>query len=134
MTGTDLRAGGRTVRIERADKVLFPADGGTGALTKADLAAHYRRVARRILPRLRGRPLMLERYPDGIDGPRLVQKDTPGTSRSGSAAANCPRRAAPSPTPSATTWPPCSTSPAKPASPRTAGSPGPTGPTTPTCW
>ncbi|MFF4342897.1 non-homologous end-joining DNA ligase [Kitasatospora sp. NPDC001540] len=73
MTTVEIRASGRIVQLKRADKELFPADG----LTKADLAAHYRRVARRILPQLRDRPLMLERYPDGIDGPRLVQKDTP---------------------------------------------------------
>ncbi|WP_033216706.1 non-homologous end-joining DNA ligase [Kitasatospora phosalacinea] len=78
MTTVEIRASGRIVQLKRADKVLFPADGSAGALTKADLAAHYRRVARRILPQLRGRPLMLERYPDGIDGARLVQKDTPG--------------------------------------------------------
>ncbi|RAJ45517.1 bifunctional non-homologous end joining protein LigD [Kitasatospora sp. SolWspMP-SS2h] len=74
MTTAEIRASGRIIQLRRADKELFPADG----LTKADLAAHYRRVARRILPQLRGRPLMLERYPDGIDGPRIVQKDTPG--------------------------------------------------------
>ncbi|MEU3498779.1 non-homologous end-joining DNA ligase [Kitasatospora cineracea] len=74
MTTTDLHVNGRTVEIERADKELFPDDG----ITKADLADHYRKVSRRILPHLRDRPLMLERYPDGIDGIRLVQKDTPG--------------------------------------------------------
>ncbi|GAA2087623.1 non-homologous end-joining DNA ligase [Kitasatospora saccharophila] len=77
MTTVEIRASGRIVQLKRADKELFPADGRAGAITKADLAAHYRRVSRRVLPQLRGRPLMLERYPDGIDGPRLVQKDTP---------------------------------------------------------
>ncbi|WP_418955556.1 non-homologous end-joining DNA ligase [Streptomyces tritici] len=70
---TTLRAGGRSVEIKRADKVLFPDDG----ITKADLAAYYRSVARRMLPHLRGRPLMLERHPEGIDGGRFMQKDTP---------------------------------------------------------
>ncbi|WP_244260321.1 non-homologous end-joining DNA ligase LigD [Kitasatospora cineracea] len=37
-----------------------------------------RTPGRRILPHLRDRPLMPERYPDGIDGIRLVRKDTPG--------------------------------------------------------
>jgi bifunctional non-homologous end joining protein LigD len=71
---TTIRAGKRSVRISRPDKVLFPDDG----LTKADLAAYYRAVARRMLPHLRGRPLMLERRPGGIGGPGFVQKDTPG--------------------------------------------------------
>lgn len=59
-----LRSGRHTVRVNRPEKLLFPDDG----LTKADLAAYYRSVAPRMLPHLRGRPLMLERHPDGIDG------------------------------------------------------------------
>ncbi|KJY25014.1 non-homologous end-joining DNA ligase [Streptomyces katrae] len=61
------------VEIGRPDKVLFPGDG----ITKADLAGYYRTVARRMLPQLRGRPLMLERHPDGTDGPAFMQKDVP---------------------------------------------------------
>jgi bifunctional non-homologous end joining protein LigD len=68
-----VRAGRRTVDIHRPDKVLFPDDG----ITKADLAEYYRSVAPFMLPHLRGRPLMLERHPDGTDGPRFMQKDTP---------------------------------------------------------
>ncbi|MFI0900453.1 non-homologous end-joining DNA ligase [Streptomyces sp. NPDC020983] len=69
-----VRAGRRSVRISRPDKVLFPDDG----VTKADLAAYYRTVAPRMLPQLRGRPLMLERRPGGIADHGFVQKDTPG--------------------------------------------------------
>ncbi|RPF29252.1 bifunctional non-homologous end joining protein LigD [Streptomyces sp. Ag109_G2-6] len=68
-----IRAGRHTVEISRPDKVLFPGDG----ITKADLAGYYRTVARRMLPQLRGRPLMLERHPDGTDGPAFMQKDVP---------------------------------------------------------
>ncbi|SEB90483.1 non-homologous end-joining DNA ligase [Streptomyces sp. TLI_105] len=73
MTTTDIRVSGRTVEIRRAEKELFPDDG----ITKADLADYYRRVGPRILPHLRGRPLMLERHPDGIGAGRFMQKDTP---------------------------------------------------------
>lgn len=68
-----IRTAGRTVRIQRPDKVLFPDDG----LTKADLADYHRAIAPHMLPHLRGRPLMLERHPDGIGGPRFMQKNTP---------------------------------------------------------
>ncbi|MFD9219066.1 non-homologous end-joining DNA ligase [Streptomyces sp. NPDC060064] len=68
-----VRAGRRTVEIHRPDKVLFPDDG----LTKADLVDYYRRIAPFMLPHLRGRPLMLERHPDGIGGPGFLQKQTP---------------------------------------------------------
>ncbi|MGA4539553.1 non-homologous end-joining DNA ligase [Uniformispora flossi] len=68
-----VRAGRHTVEISRPDKVLFPDDG----LTKADLVDHYLAVADRMLPQLRGRPLMMERYPDGIGKRPLMQKSTP---------------------------------------------------------
>ncbi|WP_327321633.1 non-homologous end-joining DNA ligase [Streptomyces sp. NBC_01210] len=68
-----VRAGRRTVEIHRPDKVMFPDDG----LTKADLVDYYRRIAPFMLPHLRGRPLMLERHPDGIGGPGFMQKQTP---------------------------------------------------------
>jgi bifunctional non-homologous end joining protein LigD len=61
------------VEIRRPQKVLFPDDG----ITKEELAAHYRQVARRAVPRLRGRPLMMERHPDGIGGKPLMQKNAP---------------------------------------------------------
>ncbi|WP_200303127.1 non-homologous end-joining DNA ligase [Streptomyces adelaidensis] len=84
-----LRVGRRGVEIHRPEKVLFPADrkgggggGGSGGgggkeYTKGDLVAYYRAVAPFMLPHLRGRPLMLERHPDGIDGPMFMQKNTP---------------------------------------------------------
>ncbi|GGJ32985.1 non-homologous end-joining DNA ligase [Streptomyces brasiliensis] len=72
-----VRAGRRTVTVHRPDKVLFPGDGGAKEYTKADLVEHYRSVARYMLPHLRGRPLMLERRPDGLHGPRFMQKNVP---------------------------------------------------------
>ncbi|MFI1414268.1 non-homologous end-joining DNA ligase [Streptomyces sp. NPDC020707] len=81
---TAVRAGRRTVEVHRPDKVMFPggsggsgASGGGGAreYTKADVVAYYREIAPFMLPHLRGRPLMLERYPDGLDGPRFMQKN-----------------------------------------------------------
>ncbi|MEU6733551.1 non-homologous end-joining DNA ligase [Streptomyces physcomitrii] len=69
-----LRAGRRTVEIRRPGKRLFPEGGPT----KADLAEYQRRIAPYLLPELRGRPLMLERLPEGVGGtPHFMQKDTP---------------------------------------------------------
>lgn len=64
-----VRAGRRTVEVTRPDKVLFPP-----RLTKADLAGYYQAVAEVMLPHLAQRPLNLERYPDGIDGHRIIQQ------------------------------------------------------------
>jgi bifunctional non-homologous end joining protein LigD len=61
------------VRLSHPDKVLFPDDG----LTKADLAAHFERVAPVMVPHVRQRPLNLWRWNDGIAGPRVVQQDIP---------------------------------------------------------
>jgi bifunctional non-homologous end joining protein LigD len=65
-----VRVGRHDVRISRPDKILFPKDG----ITKRELVDYYRHIASWMLPHLRGRPLTLERFPDGIDGMRLIQK------------------------------------------------------------
>ncbi|MDI1455056.1 non-homologous end-joining DNA ligase [Streptomyces sp. ATE26] len=76
--GRAIRAGRRTVCVRRPGKVLLPGrEEGAEGWTKGDLADYYRSVAPYLLPHLRGRPLMLERYPDGLDGPRFMQKNTP---------------------------------------------------------
>ncbi|MGX1273300.1 non-homologous end-joining DNA ligase [Streptomyces phaeoluteigriseus] len=72
-----MRVGRRTVEVHRPDKVLFPAGADGKEYTKGDLVDYYRSVAAFMLPHLRGRPLMLERHPDGLDGPRFMQKNTP---------------------------------------------------------
>ncbi|MFC9910077.1 non-homologous end-joining DNA ligase [Streptomyces sp. NPDC127197] len=82
MSGDDVRtvrAGRRTVEVHRPDKVLFPGGGDAKEYTKSDLVDYYRAVAPFMLPQLRGRPLMLERHPDGLDGPQFMQKNTPDT-------------------------------------------------------
>jgi bifunctional non-homologous end joining protein LigD len=57
-----IRAGGHLVELSHPDKILFPDDG----ITKRDLAEYYRRIAPRMLPYLKDRPLSLQRFPDGI--------------------------------------------------------------------
>jgi bifunctional non-homologous end joining protein LigD len=65
-----IRIEGHEVKITRPEKLLFPADG----ITKRDLVDYYRRIASWILPHLQDRPLSLERYPDGINKERIIQK------------------------------------------------------------
>lgn len=64
-----IQSGRRMVEITRPDKRLFPC-----GITKADLATYYDQVAPAMLRHLRDRPLNLERYPDGIDGERIIQQ------------------------------------------------------------
>ena len=70
-TRTALEVGGRSLSISNIDKVLWPRDG----FTKGDLIAYYRAVAPYCVPYLRGRPLTLERFPDGIDGEAWWEKN-----------------------------------------------------------
>jgi len=55
------------------DKVLYPAAG----ITKLRVIKYFIRIAPRMLPFLRGRPLVLTRYPDGVGGKGFYEKDAP---------------------------------------------------------
>lgn len=67
---TTRRFGRREVELTNQHKVLFPDDG----ITKGDLVEYYAKVAPRILPWLKNRPLAVERFPDGIDAGGFFQK------------------------------------------------------------
>jgi bifunctional non-homologous end joining protein LigD len=61
------------VDLTNLDKVFWPADG----YTKGDLIAYYESISEWLLPYLADRPVVLTRYPDGIDGKSFFQKDAP---------------------------------------------------------
>jgi bifunctional non-homologous end joining protein LigD len=64
---------GRDVAISNPRKVLFPAPG----YTKLDLVRYYLTVADGALRAAGGRPNMLVRYPNGVDGDFFYQKRAP---------------------------------------------------------
>jgi bifunctional non-homologous end joining protein LigD len=64
---------GITVELSNPGKVFFPES----EITKGDVVGYYQDVARRMLPYLRDRPLVMARYPDGITGERIFQKNVP---------------------------------------------------------
>ena len=64
----------RTVEVTHPDKLLFTDPD----VTKGDLARHYESVAEAMLPHLRGRPLALQAFPQGIDGKGFFLKNVPG--------------------------------------------------------
>jgi bifunctional non-homologous end joining protein LigD len=68
-----IEAGGRSVKVSRPDKPLFPC-----GITKGQLARYYDQVADVMLPHIADRPLTLERFPDGIEGNRIMQKRAGG--------------------------------------------------------
>lgn len=59
--------------VSRPDKVLFPDDG----ITKGDLAAYYERVAPAMLRHIKGRPVSMQRFPDGIENHGFFHKQVP---------------------------------------------------------
>jgi bifunctional non-homologous end joining protein LigD len=63
----------KTVNISNPNKVFWPAE----RYTKGDLIGYYKAISKWILPYLRNRPLVLTRFPDGIDGKSFYQKDAP---------------------------------------------------------
>jgi len=76
------------VRLTNLDKVFWSAEEagdaaeeGSGAeagvVTKGDLLAYYDAVADHLLPYLADRPVVLDRYPDGIAGKSFFHKHAP---------------------------------------------------------
>ena len=68
-----LTLAGREVSISHPEKVLFPKPG----YTKLDLANYYVAVAEGALRGAGGRPNMLVRFPDGVEGEHFYQKRAP---------------------------------------------------------
>jgi len=70
----------QTVPITNPDKVMFPSVGtDKTARTKLDLARYYVAVGEPIMRTLRDRPVLLERYPDGVRGTSFFQKRIPAS-------------------------------------------------------
>jgi DNA ligase D-like protein (predicted ligase)/DNA ligase D-like protein (predicted polymerase)/DNA ligase D-like protein (predicted 3'-phosphoesterase) len=68
-----VQVGKRKVEISNLRKVLWPEDG----IVKAELIQYYLTIAPTILDHIRGRPLSLVRFPDGIHGEKFFQKNLP---------------------------------------------------------
>jgi len=64
----------KTVQLSNLDKVFWPNQG----LTKGDMITYYEAVCPWLLPWLEDRPLVMTRFPDGIEGKSFYQKDAPG--------------------------------------------------------
>jgi DNA ligase D len=72
-TAYEMTIDGHQVRITSADKVFFPTRGET----KLDLIEHYQRFAEPVMRTMGGRPVMLQRFPEGAGGPSFFQKRVP---------------------------------------------------------
>jgi bifunctional non-homologous end joining protein LigD len=63
----------RELELSNLDKVLYPKAG----FTKGELIDWYARIGEVLLPHLRGRPLTLKRYPNGVEGKHFYEKRCP---------------------------------------------------------
>ena len=63
----------RQINFSNLKKIYWPAE----KYTKGDLIDYYRAAAPWILPYLKNRPLVMTRFPDGIEGKQFYQKDAP---------------------------------------------------------
>ena len=64
---------GRKITLSNLDKLMWKR----GGITKADVIQYYSGVAERMVPLIKSRPLMLNRFPHGVPGKSFVQKDWP---------------------------------------------------------
>jgi bifunctional non-homologous end joining protein LigD len=69
--------GARAVRISSPERVMWPAHDGRPAVTKGDLADYTVAVGPHLLRHIGGRPVTLQRFPDGIEGEEFYQKNPP---------------------------------------------------------
>jgi bifunctional non-homologous end joining protein LigD len=71
--GTVIEIEGRSLTLTNQEKVFYPETG----FTKSAIIDYYIRVAPVLLPHLRGRPVSLKRYPDGVEGFHFYEKQSP---------------------------------------------------------
>lgn len=69
----EIDAGEHSVRVTHPDRVVFPEIGAT----KLDLIEYYRRVADKVIPQTRGRAMVMQRFPRGVDEDGFYQKRAP---------------------------------------------------------
>jgi bifunctional non-homologous end joining protein LigD len=64
---------GKHLKVSNLDKVLYPEAG----FTKGQVIDYFVRVAPVLLPHLRGRPLTMKRYPNGVNSQFFYEKNCP---------------------------------------------------------
>jgi len=67
------QVGKRKLEISNLDKTFCPETG----IIKAEIIAYYLNIAPTLLRHIKGRPLTLVRYPDGVTGQSFFQKNKP---------------------------------------------------------
>lgn len=74
MPTATVEVNGRDITVSNRDKVLYPDDG----YSKQDIVDYFRTIADIMIPHVRGKPLVLRRFPDGIHAEGFYQKEASG--------------------------------------------------------
>ncbi len=61
------------MKVSHPERVVFPDDG----ITKGAVVAYYDQVSDAMFPHVEGRPLTVQRFPQGIGGSGFMQKNAP---------------------------------------------------------
>jgi bifunctional non-homologous end joining protein LigD len=69
----DIESDGQRLHLTHLNKIFFPQVG----IKKRELLAYYYRMGQHIVPYLKERPMVLRRYPDGVEGKAFFQKEAP---------------------------------------------------------
>jgi DNA ligase D len=69
----DMEVAGREMRVTSASKVMFEERGET----KLDLVEYYLAIEDPVMNALRGRPVLMQRFPNGASGSSFFQKRVP---------------------------------------------------------
>jgi bifunctional non-homologous end joining protein LigD len=64
---------GKHLSLSNLDKVLYPVTG----FTKGQVIDYYARIAPALIPHLRGRPVTMKRYPNGVEDEFFYEKNAP---------------------------------------------------------
>lgn len=73
MSTETIHCNSHTIELSNTDKVFFP----DAEITKGNLIDYYHRIADTMLPHLHQRPIVMHRFPDGLQGEGFVQQDMP---------------------------------------------------------
>jgi bifunctional non-homologous end joining protein LigD len=68
-----LKIDNRTLKVSNLSKIFYPKTG----FTKGQVIDYYIRVSPVLLPHLKGRPISLKRYPEGVEGLFFYEKECP---------------------------------------------------------
>jgi bifunctional non-homologous end joining protein LigD len=73
MSENTMKMGQYSIELSNLDKKMYPKSG----ITKKDVIEYYKKISPYMLTHIKQRPLVMHRFPDGIDGEDFYQKAIP---------------------------------------------------------